>query len=445
MAHIVIERSGKQPITDVSLLRHRKILKRAYKECGDPGPPSFSSFPLAESFSHPSSPAFARPDSLSDGPAQRPNHPFLSPSRSLPLSLTTMWAPPVRFLFHLPPERRRAAPARLPPLPRLHSRLLASPNTHCLPLKPNRSHSTSTSSLNGRRLQSPTHRPLMASEAPIRRSPLPSPHPIKPPSTPRSVPHLHIELLLANTPKTAAADVHLIHRRSDLSATSSTFFSLSLLHSRTRAASPDLPPHRLNLPTEPTIMFTMVSAPSRAKPHSNPARSGELSVRRRHHQPPLATSAAPSNRSHRIKIRRPTIVSNPVNREPYRQASVAMEVPPTPAVPVARHPGALPVRSAAGTRPPWRTAWSVAGARPPSAQPGACPAHGGERPGARARGWRGERLVADAHEAGEASGSLEDCQFEEEPVQFEEEPVQFEEPDFLAEQGKWKFSLFIFF
>ncbi|KAF8731318.1 hypothetical protein HU200_016372 [Digitaria exilis] len=39
MAHteleLAIERSGKLPITDVSLLRRRKILKRAYKECGD--------------------------------------------------------------------------------------------------------------------------------------------------------------------------------------------------------------------------------------------------------------------------------------------------------------------------------------------------------------------------------------------------------------------------
>ncbi|KAF8731316.1 hypothetical protein HU200_016370 [Digitaria exilis] len=39
MAHteleLALERSGKLPITDVSLLRRRKILKRAYKECGD--------------------------------------------------------------------------------------------------------------------------------------------------------------------------------------------------------------------------------------------------------------------------------------------------------------------------------------------------------------------------------------------------------------------------
>ncbi|KAF8783616.1 hypothetical protein HU200_000469 [Digitaria exilis] len=39
MAHteleLAIERSGKLPITDVSLLRRRKILKRAYKECSD--------------------------------------------------------------------------------------------------------------------------------------------------------------------------------------------------------------------------------------------------------------------------------------------------------------------------------------------------------------------------------------------------------------------------
>ncbi|CAN6222310.1 unnamed protein product [Urochloa humidicola] len=32
---LAIERSGKFPITDVSLLRRRKILKRAFKECGD--------------------------------------------------------------------------------------------------------------------------------------------------------------------------------------------------------------------------------------------------------------------------------------------------------------------------------------------------------------------------------------------------------------------------
>ncbi|RLM58864.1 hypothetical protein C2845_PM18G05950 [Panicum miliaceum] len=39
MAHteleLAMERSGKLPITDVSLLRRRKILKRAFEECGD--------------------------------------------------------------------------------------------------------------------------------------------------------------------------------------------------------------------------------------------------------------------------------------------------------------------------------------------------------------------------------------------------------------------------
>jgi hypothetical protein len=32
---LAIERSGKLPITDVSLLRRRKILKRALEECSD--------------------------------------------------------------------------------------------------------------------------------------------------------------------------------------------------------------------------------------------------------------------------------------------------------------------------------------------------------------------------------------------------------------------------